>query len=181
MQPEDVLLHEFSQAEHEGKQFEDLRQGWLTAGGAPSIGRAGATPESPGVELVELALKLLIELDSRPAAADYLTREPRDIADIVASRIDAAPVFPAPGRAEFRERITAAWTGRLVGCLLGKVVEKLPREGIATILQSSGQWPLRHYFTARGVPDEVLEQYPWNRASRVHSLAENISGMPGRR
>src|SRR5207248_6495817 len=34
------------------------------------------------------------------------------------------------------------------------------------------------YFTAQGVPDEVSERWPWNRASRPTSLEENIDGTP---
>ncbi len=37
---------------------------------------------------------------------------------------------------------------------------------------------MNDYFTAEGVPGEVIERYPWNRASRPTSLRENINGMP---
>jgi hypothetical protein len=61
---------------------------------------------------------------------------------------------------------------------LGKPVEKVPREGIRAILQSIGEYPLTDYFTAEGVPPEVSQRYPWNRASRPTSLRENIVCMP---
>lgn len=76
------------------------------------------------------------------------------------------------------DRLLGAWTGRMAGCLLGKPVEKIPREGIRALLQSVGEWPLRRYFTAEGVPQEVTERWPWNRASRPTSLRENIVCMP---
>jgi ADP-ribosylglycohydrolase len=79
---------------------------------------------------------------------------------------------------ELRLRLQAAWLGRAAGCLLGKPVEKVPREGIRALLESVGEYPLREYFTAKGVPPEVSERYPWNRASRLTSLRENIDGMP---
>jgi ADP-ribosylglycohydrolase len=65
-----------------------------------------------------------------------------------------------------------------VGCLLGKPVEKIPREGIREILQATGRWPLSGYFTAVGLPDAVAARWPWNRRSAPTSLAENIDGMP---
>ncbi|HET8950756.1 MAG TPA: ADP-ribosylglycohydrolase family protein, partial [Solirubrobacteraceae bacterium] len=34
------------------------------------------------------------------------------------------------------------------------------------------------WFTAEGLPAEVSERWPWNRASRPTSLAENIDGIP---
>lgn len=77
-----------------------------------------------------------------------------------------------------QDKLHAAWLGRSVGCLLGKPVEKVPREGIRAILESIDEWPLKRYFTAEGVPDAVTERYPWNRASRPTSMRENIVCMP---
>ncbi|MDX6263586.1 MAG: hypothetical protein QOH84_5274 [Kribbellaceae bacterium] len=85
---------------------------------------------------------------------------------------DREPAEPASGR------VLNAWLGRAAGNLLGKPVEKIPREGIREILQSSGQWPLQQYVTAVGVPDEVLGRWPWNRRSKPTSLREVIDGMP---
>ena len=68
--------------------------------------------------------------------------------------------------------------GRAAGNLLGKPVEKIPREGIREILETSGQWPLRQYITAVGVPEEVQARWPWNRRSKPTSLREVIDGMP---
>ncbi|MER7839961.1 ADP-ribosylglycohydrolase family protein [Streptomyces sp. NPDC096040] len=72
----------------------------------------------------------------------------------------------------------AAWLGRAVGCLLGKPVEKLPLHAIRELARSAGNWPLNHYFTARGVPAALLSAHPWNRRSAATSLVENIDGMP---
>ncbi|MFD4505189.1 ADP-ribosylglycohydrolase family protein [Streptomyces sp. NPDC058457] len=72
----------------------------------------------------------------------------------------------------------AAWLGRAVGCLLGKPVEKLPLHAIRELARATGNWPLNHYFTADGVPAELLSAHPWNRRSAPTSLAENIDGMP---
>jgi ADP-ribosylglycohydrolase len=76
------------------------------------------------------------------------------------------------------DRLHGAWLGRAAGCLLGKPVEKIPREGIREILTATGRWPLRDWFTAKGLPAEVAARWPWNRRSAATSLAENIDGMP---
>ncbi|MFG2296802.1 ADP-ribosylglycohydrolase family protein [Streptomyces sp. NPDC048603] len=81
-------------------------------------------------------------------------------------------------REAFAARIEAAWVGRAVGCLLGKPVEKLPLHGIRALAAAAGNWPLDDWFTARGVPPELLAAHPWNRRSAACSLAENIDGMP---
>ena len=65
-----------------------------------------------------------------------------------------------------------------MGCVLGKPVENVPREGIRAIAESTGNWPLHTWFTAAGLDPAVGERYPWNRASRSTSLAENIDGIP---
>ncbi|MFJ7127105.1 ADP-ribosylglycohydrolase family protein [Streptomyces sp. NPDC098101] len=75
-------------------------------------------------------------------------------------------------------RLHAAWLGRAVGCLLGKPVEKLPLPAIRALARATGNWPLTTWFTARGVPPELLAAHPWNRRSAATSLAENIDGMP---
>ncbi|MER7535161.1 ADP-ribosylglycohydrolase family protein [Streptomyces sp. NPDC097704] len=77
-----------------------------------------------------------------------------------------------------RDRLHAAWLGRAAGCLLGKPVEKLPLAALRALARAAGNWPLSTWFTARGVPPELLAAHPWNRRSAATSLAENIDGMP---
>ncbi|MEU6228663.1 ADP-ribosylglycohydrolase family protein [Streptomyces sp. NPDC047042] len=88
------------------------------------------------------------------------------------------PSTPAPTPARLRLRLEAAWLGRAAGCLLGKPVEKLPLTAIRQLAQSTGNWPLNTWFTARGLPEELTKTHPWNRRSATTSLAENIDGMP---
>src|SRR5262249_45161494 len=85
---------------------------------------------------------------------------------------------PVPRLGVDPERLAGAWLGRAVGCVLGKPVENIPREGIREIAQSTGNWPVQGWFTAQGLDPDVAERWPWNRASRTTSLAENIDGIP---
>ena len=88
---------------------------------------------------------------------------------------------PAPARpaVDLAERIEGAWLGRAAGCVLGKPVENIPREGIRAIARGDGELAGRRLVhRRRGFPDEVSERWPWNRASRPTSLAENIDGIP---
>jgi len=172
VQPEDLVGHEVRQAREEGKDVEAVEGRWLAAGGAPAPSR-GASQEPAPPELRALALELLDELDAipRPLAAD----EPDGLEEILAAA-DPAPARPRAG--DLEDRIAAAWLGRAVGCVLGKPVENIPREGIRAIAQATDNWPVAGWFTAVGLPDEVSERWPWNRASRPTSLAENIDGIP---
>jgi ADP-ribosylglycohydrolase len=171
IQPEDLVGHELRQAREEGKDVDDVERRWLAAGGAPAPGR-GASQEPVAPSLRALALELLDELDAlpRPLAA----AEPDGFDEILAAADPA-------GRQEARdlpERIAGAWLGRAAGCVLGKPVENIPRAGIRAIAEATGNWPVRGWFTAEGLPEEVSERWPWNRASRPTSLAENIAGIP---
>jgi ADP-ribosylglycohydrolase len=172
IQPEDLVGHELRQGREEGKDVDSVEARWLAAGGKPAPVR-GASPEAATPELRALGLELLDELGAlpRPLAAV----EPDDVDEILA-QADPVPAR-APGR-ELADRIRGAWLGRAAGCVLGKPVEGLPREGIRGIAQSTGNWPVAAWFTAVGLPDEVSTRWPWNRASRPTSLAETIDGIP---
>jgi len=171
VQPEDLVGHELRQAREEGKDVDAIERRWLGAGGAPAPGR-GASQEPVAPALQVLALELLDELDAmaRPLAGE----EPEGFDEILAQ---ADPV-PARAAVDVPERIAGAWLGRAVGCVLGKPVENIPREGIRAIAEATGNWPVAGWFTAVGLPDDVSERWPWNRASRPTSLAENIDGIP---
>jgi ADP-ribosylglycohydrolase len=172
VQPEDLVGHELRQAREEGKDVDAIKGRWLGAGGAPAPAR-GASQEPAPPELRTLALELLDELDTMPRPrADV---EPDDL-DTIFAQADL-PEPRSPG-GEIADRIAGAWLGRAVGCVLGKPVEGLPREGIRAIAEATGNWPLAGWFTAVGLPDEVGERWPWNRASRPTSLAESIDGIP---
>ena len=167
-QPEDLVAHFFSQASFEGIDVSAQVSKWQEAGGdarAPMVG-ASAIPASSAMRAlartiigeVEMKVQHNPELDYAQFLNDLPVESSVKVPDI--------------------DVYLGAWLGRAVGCLLGKPVEKVQREGIRSILQSSKRWPLREYFTAQGVPAEVLVKHPWNKASAGTCLQENINGMP---
>jgi ADP-ribosylglycohydrolase len=171
VQPEDLVGHELRQAREEGKEVDALEERWFAAGGGPAPAR-GASQEPVAPELRSLALDLLDELDAipRPLAAV----EPDEL-DAILALADPVPALPP---SDVGARIAGAWLGRAAGCVLGKPVEGIPRAGIRELSEATGNWPVAGWFTAEGLPDEVSARWPWNRASRPTSLAENISGIP---
>ena len=48
------------------------------------------------------------------------------------------------------DRIAGAWLGRAAGCVLGKPVENIPREGIRAIAEATGNWPVAGLVHRRG-------------------------------
>ncbi len=169
IQPEDLVGHELRQAREEGKDAAGVERRWLDAGGKPAPTR-GASQDPPESGLREVALELLDELDGLPRPLE--ASEPDGLEAILALADPAPPCSADP------ERIAGAWLGRAVGCVLGKPVENLSREGIHAIAEGTGNWPVRGWFTAHGLDPAVTERYPWNKASRPTSLAENIDGIP---
>jgi ADP-ribosylglycohydrolase len=174
VQPEDLLGHELRQAAQDGREPSAIAARWRAAGGAEAPERAGASAQPPTRYLRLLAEDLLDELADLPSK--LADQEPTDLARIKS----LCPNWPTPQATSPPRpaRLQAAWLGRAVGCLLGKPVEKLPLDGIRQLARATGNWPLNTYFTARGVPAELLAAHPWNRRSAPTSLAENIDGMP---
>ncbi|MEU8271543.1 ADP-ribosylglycohydrolase family protein [Sphaerisporangium sp. NPDC049002] len=178
VQPEDLVGHELRQAVEDGRSGKvvPIAARWHAAGGHDAPPRAGASPEPPTPELRALALELLDELAAIPSPLP----EPSGLPAIRASAPGGDRGSPGTGVRgdEPRERLLGAWLGRAAGCVLGKPVEKIPREGIRRIAEATGNWPIRGWFTAAGLPDDVAARWPWNRRSAVNSLAENIDGVP---
>ena len=177
IQPEDLLAHELRQSADEGRDIAPVAARWTAAGGEVAAPHGGASQPAAPPHLRALARELLDELAELPPDPQLAAAEPDELDAIFAAAPETGPALsPAPGA--LPDRVLGGWLGRAAGCLLGKPVEKIPREGIREILQATGSWPLAGYFTARGLPAEVAERWPWNKASRGTSLAENIDGMP---
>ncbi|MFJ6526325.1 ADP-ribosylglycohydrolase family protein [Streptomyces longwoodensis] len=174
VQPEDLLGHELRQAALDGREPSRIAARWTAAGGLDAPRTAGASPGGASRYLRLLAEDLLDELAELPSA--LAEDEPTDLGRIRS----LCPDWPAPGGARVPDpaRYETAWLGRAVGCLLGKPVEKLPLDAVRDLARAAGNWPLSGYFTARGVPADLLLAHPWNRRSAATSLAENIDGMP---
>lgn len=171
-QPEDLVAAELVALTEQGADPDALapvRSRWLAAGGSDVLAATGAGEPAP--PLRSLARDLLDEL----AALQPVEAAEPDDWDAIEALLPPPPSLP---RATTLDRVTGAWTGRTVGCVLGKPVEKIPRQGIEEILRATGRWPLDDWFTAVGLPDDVARRWPWNRRSAPTSLAENLDGAP---
>jgi len=175
-QPEDLVPHALAAARLDGVDVSALQAEWVAAGGSPSAAVSGASPQPASPELRELGRALLARIDELPLPDSLVAAEPDGFAAIV-DLAPQPPELPSPA-SSFDDRMLGAWLGRAAGCLLGKPVEKISREGIRAIAESTGNWPVSSYFTERGLDPTVAERYPWNRRSRPTSLVENIDGMP---
>ena len=166
-QPEDLVAHFISQATYEGLDVSDEIKMWQAAGGTIVAPAAGAASAEINHAMREVAQKLVASIDAKMQSNPEI-----DYAKFLDALPDVVKVqLPQD------DTYYGAWIGRAAGCLLGKPVEKVYREGIREILQSSNRWPLNDYFTSDGVPQHVLQRHPWNSQSFSTCLQENIDGM----
>lgn len=165
LDPLEWVPQELRQQAEAGNEVEELQQRWEQL--------QAAIPDEN--DRRRAALALLDEMNRTTAAAD------------AASVSGALTEAVSPGSTlsrltlsadEIGDRILGGWLGRAAGCLLGKPVEKHPRPVIRRLLESNGTWPLTDFITARGMPPELLQQYPWNRHYGRESLKENLDCMP---
>ena len=143
VQPEDLVGHELRQAREEGKDVDGVEERWLRAGGAPAPGR-GASQESgcAGAAIARARAARRARRAAAPARggrAGGLRGDPRR-----GRSRDRLAASDLPGR------IAGAWLGRAAGCVLGKPVENIPRDGIRAIAEATGNWPVARLVHGRG-------------------------------
>lgn len=105
-------------------------------------------------------------LHERPMRGDWPYLEPLDLASIRAasdpSRVVDRRVVPDAGA-----RASAAFLGRVCGCMLGKPFEIEPTMAeLRDALSAVGEWPLRDYVTEAGVARLREQQGQWRELVR---------------
>ena len=164
----ELLEHELRQRREEGRPLEGVEAEWAAV--TAKFQDAGQRESQ--------AVNLWRQLEqSSPTAGTASAMSLEGIRAACPNRRQRV-ALSGSGRAALREKIAGGWFGRAAGCLLGKPVEKISREGIRELLESNRTWPLQDYVTAIGIPDALKAKYPWNRHSGKESLRENIMCMP---
>ena len=131
-------------------------------------------------ETEEAASKIWSALSNLPPDPGLRAAEPDDLDAIRALR----PAGPRslgwkPSGSELLERMHGAWTGRAVGCALGKPVESpsygmaveagltVGRSRIRRLLEDQSAWPLRDYFSGQ-VPSGLPPlRFPGSTRERI--------------
>jgi len=168
--PHDLLKEEFVQRADEGCAI------------PPGL-RAQFAALAPGGEADEAAVAAIHDaLMALPEDAALAAAEPNGLAEIRALRPDGPRDLAwAPSAEELLDRLHGAWTGRAVGCALGKPVEGMGmtrdgegrldgRKNIRRYLEARGDWPLRDFFSLRDAGDGLKLNCP-------ASCRENIAFM----
>lgn len=112
-----------------------------------------------------------------PLKPDYPFHEPSDLEDIRAARPLNRPSLPSLSLtdAALEDKVYGAWTGRCIGCLLGKPVEGWRRPRMWDYLKELGRWPLSDFFYFHLTTPEMRARL---QIRDNPSFAEHITAMP---
>lgn len=163
----DRIEYELQQREEEGNDVTVFRNEWN---------------QIQNSELDESERKIILEnlykkIEDYPFVVENEFNEPSEwdkLIQICNLKVDDLPSFDAK---IINDKILGGWFGRSAGCLLGKPIEKTSRSGIKELLSSNNTWPIKDYITGIGIPESLLQKYPWNKHSGKESLKENIECM----
>lgn len=132
--------------------------------------RAKIIPDAPDREArIEEVFNVLASARKDP---NFRYVQPNELDAIRAARPKRKRPLPPPrlSRAALLDKLHGAWTGRAVGCALGKPVEGWLRGRIKARLRDLGEWPLNDYFSLRNTGNGNLPCCP-------RSCRENIVCM----
>ena len=79
-------------------------------------------------------------------------------------------------RSDLKNKISGAWFGRIIGCMLGKTVEGIRTEELIPFLKETDNFPMHRYIYRSDLEKTDLTKYKFNFASRIY--ADEIDGMP---
>ena len=167
MHYEQYLVNEWIQCRNEGRDVDDLKE--LCEFVERESRREGSRRdfEAIGAETG----RLLVNSAVKPG---YAYNEPSDYESILDARPEQtfSPVHPKQSDA-LRDRIAAAWAGRIAGCLIGKPFEGWRYANIKKFLSLSGNMPMRRYARLADFTETVRQHFEPNPEA---AWADNFTG-----
>ena len=126
------------------------------------------------------AQALLDKTITLPRRAGFVFAEPSDLEGIRAARPADRLHLPSLSMTEaaLEDKVYGAWTGRCIGCLLGKPVEGWRRDKMWGYLKDLNRWPLSDFFRYDVTTPEVREKYGLTDAPPRLKFADLVDAMP---
>jgi ADP-ribosylglycohydrolase len=120
---------------------------------------------------------LLDKTINLPIRSDYRFEEPSDLHGIRLARPAKMPARPSLSlsNAELEDKVFGAWTGRCIGCLLGKPVEGWRKSRMWGYLKDLNRFPLSDFFRFDAATPEAIAKY---NLSEKSVFADQVSAMP---
>jgi len=136
-----------------------------------------AVDKMPKNEHRDAAAEILYQITrSVPQIENYPYCEPSDYAAIRACCADDAAELTAPDAETLRAKITGAWYGRIIGCLLGKPLEGMRRHELVPFLKEIGNYPMHRYLLSSDITDEIANKYAFGLRGKCY--ADVIAAAP---
>lgn len=123
--------------------------------------------------LSDRVFELVINADMRE---DYKFQEPNTLCEIKAARKQVNVTGEIPQDETLREKLLGAWTGRAVGCLLGKPVEGMRSDELVPFLKETGNYPMHRYIISEDITAKVCSHYKFNLENKAY--ADTVTAMP---
>ncbi len=162
------LMIDYRQALDEGRDVENLRE---------IVEAVCKYPEC--AEKEDLADTLYKIMCNAPMRNDYRYMEPDDIQKIkLLSSRQTGREAALPDRDTMRDKLTAAWRGRICGCMLGQPVDCIMTPELWMFLKDTDNWPLKRYITKKDVEGPIADKISYPLRSRTYpDMLTN--GFPG--
>ncbi|MBR3819171.1 MAG: ADP-ribosylglycohydrolase family protein, partial [Clostridia bacterium] len=100
---------------------------------------------------------------------DYKYDEPNDLRAIRKLRESHDFEWVMPDEETLRKKLLGAWTGRAVGCLLGKPVEGIRSDELVPLLKETGNYPMHRYILSSDITDEVCSHYKFYLKNKAYA------------
>ncbi len=161
----DDIMAEYNQCIEEGLNIEKYK----------SLFESVAAMKN-GAEKTKMSDVIFDIVMSSEIRKDYKYNEPNDLEKIRALRKAHEYASLMPDKATLRKKILGAWTGRAVGCLLGKPLEGMRSDELIPFLKETGNYPMHRYVLSTDITDEVASHYKFNLKNKVYG--DTADGMP---
>lgn len=159
------MHHEYVQCMEEGLDVEEYRDLF------------DAVNKMPMNEYREAVADVLFKITQSAAPRpDYPYVEPSDLAGIQACCVPVSVESVQPNKEKLEEKISGAWYGRIVGCLLGKPIEGIRRHELLPLLKETGNYPLTRYLRSTDITEERAARYKFQLLGKCY--ADVISCAP---
>lgn len=107
---------------------------------------------------------------------DYKYNEPNELDEIKALRKHYEFEAQMPDKETLRKKLLGAWTGRVVGCLLGKPLEGIRSDELIPFLKETNNFPMHRYVLSTDITDETLKKYKFSFENKPYG--DIVDGMP---
>lgn len=162
--PQD-LLAEYNQSMEEGLDVERYKGLFEEV--------AALEPGAIKTRMSDLLFELVINAKTQ---SGYKYDEPSTLDEIKALRSAHDIAGNLSDKSALKKKILGAWTGRAVGCLLGKPIEGIRSNELIPLLKETGNYPLHRYLLASDMTTEVCSHYQFMLRGKPY--ADTVDGMP---